>query len=129
MKLIYRGVHYEYNPPFVGTEPNGIVGKYRGLEWKFRNPTKVALLRPNLDLMYRGIPYTTSQAQTSSAGDIDVRTPKTAVAAQGTARPASSCVGVQELVRESMVAHLKLMKKRQQSLLKRAAAEVGLGAA
>ncbi len=57
MKLTYRGVSYEYNPPVVEMGEETIVGKYRGLDWRFRNPKRVLVLDSNLDLKYRGAAY------------------------------------------------------------------------
>ncbi|MCU0534327.1 MAG: DUF4278 domain-containing protein [Hydrococcus sp. Prado102] len=37
MKLTYRGVSYEYNPVVVETTTGQVGGKYRGLDWRFRN--------------------------------------------------------------------------------------------
>lgn len=54
MKLVYRGVEYGYTPPAVSNAVNDAVGKYRGLDIRFRNqPTKFIQL-PTLDLVYRG---------------------------------------------------------------------------
>ena len=41
MKLNYRGVSYEYNPPVIETYEAKVAGKYRGLDWRFRNICKV----------------------------------------------------------------------------------------
>ena len=128
MQLKYRGVSYDYTPPSVEMKPTGAVGKYRGLEWRFRNPTKVPVLQPNLDLVYRGVPYKTGEV---------AATPTPVVAAASAAEPAGTTSGtmatasigssVKDLARRLMVSHHSLIKKREQSLLSRAAAEVGLG--
>lgn len=57
MKLTYRGVTYDYNPPQVerGTEKVG--GTYRGLDWRFRNLKKPPVLQPSYNLTYRGVKY------------------------------------------------------------------------
>ena len=57
MQLTYRGVAYEYTPPAVETKEGELAGRYRGLDWKFCNPTKTYVQQPNLDLMYRGVTY------------------------------------------------------------------------
>ncbi|MEA5472357.1 DUF4278 domain-containing protein [Spirulina sp. 06S082] len=61
MKLTYRGVAYEYNPTTVESLDTEITGKYRGLEWRFRNRKAPTAQKPTLDLVYRGVPYTQGQ--------------------------------------------------------------------
>ena len=122
MQLKYRGTSYEYNPPTIAMEPAGVTGKYRGLEWRFRNPTKVPVLQPNLDLVYRGVPYHTGQAAATPTPVADA-TPAPA----GVVQKAGSSSPIKELARRLMMSHHGLIKKREQSLLGRVAAEVGLG--
>ena len=57
MKLIYRGVSYEYNPPVVETVEGKVGGKYRGLDWRFHNLKKPPGLQPSVNLTYRGVTY------------------------------------------------------------------------
>ena len=57
MKLNYRGVTYEYNPPTVETIEGEVGGKYRGLDWRFRNLKKPPVLQPSVNLTYRGVAY------------------------------------------------------------------------
>ncbi|MCM1984206.1 DUF4278 domain-containing protein [Lyngbya confervoides] len=117
MKLTYRGVTYDYNPPVVEMEPSKIQGKYRGLEWRFRNPKRVPVLQPTLDLKYRGVSYRTG-------------TPAP-VAERSHVQPApvqTTGVSVNDLARSLLVKHHKDVKLRQQTLLGRAFAEVGLNA-
>lgn len=119
MELTYRGVNYEYNPPQVDMQSTGEVGQYRGLEWRFRNPQKVPVLQPNLNLIYRGVAYQTGQAEPVST---PVSTPVSSV-------PTSSDgLSVQNMARALMTSHHKWIKHRQQALLSRVATEVGLGA-
>jgi hypothetical protein len=40
MKLNYRGISYEYNPPEVAVDRGTVAGKFRGLDWRFRNLKK-----------------------------------------------------------------------------------------
>jgi hypothetical protein len=54
MKLSYRGVTYDYTPPQVNYNTNDTVGKYRGLDIRFRKPTQPLVQLPTLDLIYRG---------------------------------------------------------------------------
>ncbi len=54
MQLNYRGVSYEYTPPQVNYSNQETVGKYRGLDLRFRNTRRKTILQPTLDLIYRG---------------------------------------------------------------------------
>jgi hypothetical protein len=56
MKLVYRGVHYNYTPASTEVIDTPIVGQYRGSAFKLHQ----ALRLPNVDhilhLIYRGAP-------------------------------------------------------------------------
>lgn len=56
MKLIYRGVAYDYDPPQVPVVDGVEVGKYRGATLHFHKLVK-ALTQPAYDLKYRGVSY------------------------------------------------------------------------
>lgn len=56
MKLVYRGVPYEYNPPKVPVVDSVEVGTYRGATLHFHKLLK-ALTQPARDLKYRGVSY------------------------------------------------------------------------
>jgi hypothetical protein len=109
MQLTYRGVAYEYTPPAVETKEGELAGRYRGLDWKFCNPTKVYVQQPSLDLMYRGVAY---QTQTEEG-------------AVATA-PISPMGHVIDRSRELMMQHQRAIKTRQQAMLTRLANQVGL---
>ncbi len=115
MKLKYRGVTYDYTPPTVATEPSGLRGVYRGLEWRHRNVTKGAVQQPTLDLVYRGVAYRTGEQPAS-------------VPVVPAPQPVTTHNRTKELARALMMGHHNSIKRREQSLLSRAAAEVGLGA-
>lgn len=131
MKLTYRGVSYEYNPPQVETTLGEVGGKYRGLEWRFRNPKKLPILQPTLDLVYRGVPVHQDEVApvaalavgAAPANFVEQATP-VAVEPSGKA----SKLSVEAQARSLMMGHHKMIKNREQSLLSRAASEVGLGA-
>mgnify|MGYP000173131964 CR=1 FL=1 len=55
MQLLYRGVEYQYQPPQVEMA-EGDVGRYRGVDIRFRYPVDKPDHRhqTNLDLIYRG---------------------------------------------------------------------------
>jgi hypothetical protein len=102
MKLTYRGVNYEYNPVVVETTTDGVGGKYRGLDWRFRNLKKPPILAPRFNLTYRGVTY--HQPDNVSQ---------------------ETAVSIADKARTLMINQTKNAKKRQQSLLSRTSAEIG----
>lgn len=58
MKLTYRGVQYDYNPPVVETQPIETLGKYRGVDIRFRALKKPLVHPLQVNMLYRGVPYT-----------------------------------------------------------------------
>lgn len=110
MKLSYRGVSYEYNPPKVETTPGATSGKYRGLDWRFRNLKKPPVLQPTVNLTYRGVSYRTGT------------TPATT-----NVEPAKvPALSMQDKARSLMLDRQRTLRNRQQAMLNRSAAEVGL---
>ena len=64
MRLCYRGVEYDYNPPSLEVKEQEIVGKYRGRPLHFTYVSHVPVPQPVANLTYRGVPYrTTAQGQ------------------------------------------------------------------
>jgi hypothetical protein len=64
MRLCYRGVEYDYNPPSLEVKEQELVGKYRGRPLHFNYVSHVPVPQPVANLSYRGVPYsTTSQGQ------------------------------------------------------------------
>lgn len=110
MKLTYRGVSYEYNPPEVETTLGEVGGKYRGLDWRFRNLKKPPVLQPRVNLTYRGVRY-----QTGAATAPKIAEPTT-----------TSVLSTQDKARSLMLNKLRSLKNRQEVMLYRSAAEVGL---
>lgn len=117
MKLNYRGVSYEYNPPVVETNEGESNGKYRGLDWRFRNPKKVPVLHTNLDLKYRGLAYQTGETTQSPVEAVPVANPETA---------SIPVLSTEDRARSLMLSHSRIIKTRQQAMLSRTASEVGL---
>ena len=74
MKLVYRGVSYDYNPPQVAVKEGAVTGKFRGLDWRFHNLKKPLVLQPPVNLTYRGVAYknrpTSIQEQSAIATNI-----------------------------------------------------------
>lgn len=110
MKLSYRGISYEYNPPEVKTTQSGVAGKYRGLDWRFRNLDKPPVLQPSANLKYRGVAYQTAGTSTLSSVE-PTKTPT---------------LSTQDKARSLMIGYQKALQNRQESMLKRSAAELGL---
>ena len=57
MKLIYRGVSYESNPPEVEMMTAGITARYRGRTYAIRYPRFPQKGSSPLALTYRGVSY------------------------------------------------------------------------
>ncbi len=104
MKLNYRGVSYEYNPPTVEITEGEVVGKYRGLDWRFHNLKKPPVLQPPANLTYRGVAY---KNQLSAA-------------------PTTTPTSVSQKARWLMLKQEKAARKRTASMLLRSAEQVGL---
>lgn len=114
MKLTYRGVSYEYTPPQVEPSHQDAVGKYRGVDIRFRNPVKLPVQQPTLDLIYRGVNYTTG----SEANTTPVSAPAIA--------PAPVQLSLEDQARSMMLNRHRRVKQRQQAMLSRLDAEVGI---
>lgn len=57
MKLSYRAVNYESNPPALELTESEIGGKYRGANWRHHYPRHIPVPQPVVDLKYRGVAY------------------------------------------------------------------------
>jgi hypothetical protein len=121
MKITYRGVSYEYNPPAVEYGDLSQSGKYRGLDIRFRNPKKVPVLQPTLDLLYRGVAYTANPVEETEA--IESTEPVASATPATASGPASS---IQDRARVLMMNHHRKVKQRQQAMLSRLDDRVGL---
>ncbi|MFE4107535.1 DUF4278 domain-containing protein [Almyronema epifaneia] len=115
MKLTYRGATYDYNPPVVKAQDTPESGKYRGVDIRFRNPAKNAVHQPTLDLIYRGVAYQTGKASEQPAA-----------AAAATQPVAVATPAIADKARLAMMNRHGVVKRRQQAMLGRLAAEVGL---
>ena len=60
MKLCYRGVEYDYNPPSLEVKESEIYGCYRGRPTRFAYLRHVPIPQPVANLRYRGVNYTTN---------------------------------------------------------------------
>lgn len=106
MKLIYRGISYEYNPPVVETVKGKVGGKFRGLDWRFHTLKKPPVLQPPINLTYRGVHYVNRPTATKEA--------------------VPTGQNIQEKARWLMLNKEKAAKNRSGSMLRRSAHEVGL---
>ena len=104
MKLNYRGVSYEYNPPVIETSKEKVGGKYRGLDWRFRNFKQNVVLQPPANLTYRGVAYSNRPTATQEKAPANVR----------------------EQARWLMLNKKKATNNRGASMLRRLSQEVGL---
>ncbi|HIK45759.1 MAG TPA: DUF4278 domain-containing protein [Leptolyngbyaceae cyanobacterium M65_K2018_010] len=115
MKLTYRGVSYDYTPPTVELTTTDEVGKFRGVDIRFRTVKKASVHQPTLDLVYRGAAYRTGSPVTAPV-----------VPAAPVVNP--SATSAEEKARLMMLNRHRSVKQRQQSMLTRLASEAGLAA-
>lgn len=119
MKLTYRGVQYDYNPPAVVLNHTAEVGKYRGVDIRFRTVKNCPVQQPTLDLVYRGVAY-----RTGAAAEV---TPVVNTAVPVADAPAA-LADLELKARTLLMGHNRNVKRRQQAMLTRLAADVGLEA-
>lgn len=131
MKLTYRGVSYDYTPPTVDLKAVDEVGKFRGVDIRFRTVTKAPVQQPTLDLMYRGVAYSTGTVADVAAPVVAPVAPVAPVAAPVVAdgvAPVATAISTEDRARLRMVNRHRTVKHRQQSMLARLATEAGLPA-
>ncbi len=61
MKLTYRGVDYDYNPPMLEATESEIKCQYRGQSYPYSYVKHVPIPQPAEQLTYRGVPYQTNR--------------------------------------------------------------------
>lgn len=143
MKLIYRGVTYDYNPPAVNYGDLTQAGKYQGLDIRFRNRKKPLVIPSTLRLIYRGNTYTAADLEKVSAPQAETpvqliyrghtytkpaQTANQPVAAVAEPSAAPGALSISDRARALMMGHHRAVKRRQQSMLTRLDARVGLPA-
>jgi hypothetical protein len=121
MKLTYRGVSYDYTPPTVDTATADDSGKFRGVDIRFRTVKKAPVQQPTLDLVYRGVAYSTG-----TPAEVEPVAPTTPVVPA--APVAAATYGTEDRARMMMLNRHRSVKQRQQSMLSRLATEAGLPA-
>jgi len=128
MKLTYRGVSYDYTPNPVPQKGSVIgTGTYRGAAVTF-NALAEQPPQPAADLVWRGVPYRVGTPATVavSAVEVPVAAPVVAEpAAPGTA-VAETSTGVIDMARNLFIRHHQRMRRREQGMMVRLAAEVGI---
>lgn len=129
MKLTYRGVQYDYNPPVVETRTTSEVGKYRGVDIRFRTVKKNPVQQPTLDLVYRGVAYRTGEVSPEVAAPVEVPTPTEVSTPATVADVPAALVNIEQKARTLLTNHHRNVKRRQQTMLTRLASDVGLDAA
>ncbi|MGD1866628.1 MAG: DUF4278 domain-containing protein [Phormidesmis sp.] len=61
MKLTYRGIQYDYNPPMLEVTESEIACKYRGQSAAYTYVRHVPIPQPAENLRYRGVAYQTNR--------------------------------------------------------------------
>lgn len=124
MKLTYRGVSYDYTPnPMPKLGDTFETGTYRGATVAFRSVTEPPA-QPAADLIWRGVPYHKgTMAPTAANEPVAVAEPAVAEPAMVAANGAS---GIPELARNLFIRRHQRSRKREQGMMVRLAAEVGL---
>jgi len=61
MKLTYRGIQYDYNPPMLEVTESEIACKYRGQSTAYSYVRHVPIPQPAESLRYRGVAYQTNR--------------------------------------------------------------------
>ncbi|HEY9624461.1 MAG TPA: DUF4278 domain-containing protein [Crinalium sp.] len=118
MKLTYRGVSYNYNPPEVKAADAIATGRYRGSGYRLRQVQATIAQQPGLDLKYRGVAYATLP-NLVDAEEAPAVVPAVATAPSATASTESN-------MRSLAMHHHRAAKQREQSMLSRIANQVGL---
>jgi hypothetical protein len=121
MKLTYRGVSYDYTPsPMPKMSDTFETGTYRGASVAFRAVAEPPV-QPAADLTWRGVSYhtgtVTAVAKVEPATPVPVAAPVLA---------AADVSGIPELARNLFIRRHQRSRKREQGMMVRLAAEVGL---
>ena len=130
MKLTYRGVDYDYNPPMLEATESEVACQYRGQAATIRYVQHVPIPQPAEQLTYRGTAYqTTRQGQLLQlAGQpADVKaTARKANALQGLRKLSGNSPAAKarrELLNEASQTHQQSMSRSLQHRIEVATAE------
>ncbi|MEL6471142.1 MAG: DUF4278 domain-containing protein [Cyanobacteria bacterium J06623_4] len=61
MKLTYRGIEYDHNPPMLEVTESEITNRYRGQTAPYAYVRHVPIPQPAVSLRYRGVAYQTTR--------------------------------------------------------------------
>jgi Domain of unknown function (DUF4278) len=104
MRLTYRGVDYDYNPPSLEMSESEITGRYRGRSYQFSYVRHVPFPQPVAELTYRGVAY-----KTNAQGQVEAAPSPTAVnrqdAAVGLHPVRTMAEARRQLLKEAALAH------------------------
>ena len=117
--LTYRDVSYNYKPTSLTTRPTGDVGKYRGQDISFKvvdNPPPAYPFKA--ELVYRGVAYTVGET-------VPKAVPKAATTTAAEVAPVEF-PPINAWMRSLVMKHLRNIRRREHSMLVRAAKDVGL---
>ena len=76
MKLTYRGIEYDYNPPELEVTLGNTATQYRGQQSQYKYVRHVPIPQPAERLSYRGVAYQTTRAGEVQGLGEHVATPK-----------------------------------------------------
>jgi hypothetical protein len=125
MKLTYRGVSYDYTPNPV-PQLDRVLGQghYRGVPVTFRTATELPE-QPAVDLVWRGVAYR-SGLRPAMPAEIPA-IPAPAVTAMSPIPDAAAAPnGITALARDLFLRRHQRSRRREQGMMVRLAAEVGL---
>lgn len=127
MKLTYRGVSYDYTPnPVPEKGPIFDFGTYRGATVPFRALVEIPE-QPQEDLVWRGVPY---RSGTPERVTVEDTTPRAGAVPTGglPAEEAAPTGDIAARSRNLFIRHHRRIRKREQGMMVRLAAEVGIPA-
>ncbi|MBE9137290.1 DUF4278 domain-containing protein [Nodosilinea sp. LEGE 07088] len=127
MKLTYRGVSYDATlspAPQLGETID--TGSYRGATVVFKALAELPA-QPTADLTWRGVPYRSGVATAVSLAAPVAAIPAVATSLETAAAPASvSTTNIPELARNLFIRRHQRSRRREQGMMVRLAAEVGM---
>ncbi|HEY9738524.1 MAG TPA: DUF4278 domain-containing protein [Trichocoleus sp.] len=110
MRLTYRGVEYDHNPPSLEVSESEILGHYRGRPQRFSYVRHIPFPQPVAELKYRGSSY-----RTNSSGQVEsvaTQTKGNRSVAAGPVRTTSSMAEARrQLLREAANAHRESIQR------------------
>lgn len=109
MKLCYRGVDYDYNPPSLEVRDSELTGCYRGRSMKFSYVSHVPVPQPVANYTYRGVSYSTNaQGQIQPQGQVQplpVASERQPVFQAGRTAASTGLIARRHLLQEAAEAH------------------------